>query len=230
MNKQIICTKISGIDDKSCDISKYKLTYPLSYEDYSDNPLEENPDLAFNKQLRSFKGIENYCGVCGGGSQNLYILSKLLEKNDISDIRLIDINPRQLNNFKDLSNICNKSRSDAEYKSALKDHCIKYCDDAEAGWDIYSSCKQNIERPIFSTDVNVKLIFDSIEQQLIKNDIKGKSFIYLSNIPNAKEVLDIIKTEDKFEEGTIVLLVDSLSISYNIGEKIGNDINVIFQG
>ena len=183
MTKQITCTRTPGASNNEfCNIDTHELAYPLSYEDYMDNPLEENPYLKFDNQLRSFKDIKNYYGVCGGGSQNLYILSKLLEKNDISDIQLIDINPRQLNNFKDLSDIYNRSRSDEEYESAIKDHCKKYCDDTEAEWDIHSSCKQNIEKPIFNTDVNVKLIFDSIEQQLIKNDIKANYLLRFTAI------------------------------------------------
>ncbi len=214
MNGPMICTD-------SCDVGAGKLEHPISNEIYSE--ITNNYDN-FDKQLRSIEGITNYHGVCGGGTQHLYILSKLLEGNDIRDIQLIDIDSRQLNNFIDITDIHNDSRWDREYESNLKKHCNDM-------WSpLYSCLKQNTERPKFSEDINVKLIHAPVEEHLKQNNTDGKYFIHLSNIPDNTNELDLIERKDNFEEGTIVLTVGPYAIGYTMYEKNGNDLKILFQG
>ena len=214
MDGRIRCTDLYDVDAG-------KLEPPISNEIYSE--ITNNYD-EFDKQLMSIEGITNYHGVCGGGTQHLYILSKLFEKNSIHDIQLIDIDSRQLKNFIDITDIHNDSRWDREYESKLK----KHCDDR---WSpLYSYLKQNTEKPKFSEDINVKLIHAPVEEHLKQNITDGKYFIHLSNIPDNTNELDLIEKKDNFEEGTIVLTVGSYAIGYTMYEKKGNDLKILFQG
>ena len=214
MIRQMICTG-------SYNVGTGELEHPLSYDNYSENSFENPPNNKFENQLRTIEGITNYQGICGGGTQHLYILSKLLEKNDIDDIQLIDINPQQLENFKKISNIYNTSGSDEEYMSALRDHC-------NGGWDIYSLFKENTKKPIFDENINVNLIHTSVEEHIEQINTKGKYFIYLSIIPYDTE-LDLIKRKDIFNEGTIVFTVGDFGMGYTMYEKKGNDLEILFQ-
>jgi hypothetical protein len=54
------------------------------------------------KFLRNFSNFGFYDGICGGGTHNLYILSRLLKNNDLREIILIDNKKSQLDNFKDI--------------------------------------------------------------------------------------------------------------------------------
>ena len=59
--------------------------------------------------LEKIYGLDKYVGVCGGGTQNLYILSKLCKNNNLKEIILIDKNKLQLDNFKQIIDIYNNS-------------------------------------------------------------------------------------------------------------------------
>ena len=58
-----------------------------------------NENLVSGRKVLSKIKADNFVGICGGGTQILYILSLLTRKNKLKSIKLIDYDKNQLLNF-----------------------------------------------------------------------------------------------------------------------------------
>ncbi len=169
--------------------------YLVSNEDYCDASLSA---------VGSLVGIIYYIGVCGGGTQNLCLLGKLLEKNNIERIRLVDKERRQLDNLGKIGDIYNKSDGDEKYSAALIRH---------AGGPlnmIYASV--NERKPKIRRDITIDT-WMGLAEDYLKNNVneRGRYFVYLSNAlfgwikeGESCEMLDRILSDEKFEDGSAV--------------------------
>ncbi len=164
-------------------ISKF-LSYPISNENLSNIGLN----------LERISNVTNYVGICGGGTQNLYILSKLCQRNKIREITLIDENKLQLDHFKHIVAAYNKSLDPERYtkeiikltKKPLSErvifNLIRYLRLDRTDYII-----TNLNRPTFDKNIRITLVYGDIFDFLSKIGHKGKYFLYLSNILNYRQ-------------------------------------------
>jgi len=177
--------------------------YPVSNESCSDEPI---------KMLWSIKGIDRYIGICGGGTQNLHLLSMLKRNNNIKEVHLVDCNRMQLYNFSKIAKIYNHSKDDAEYRTLLEQHIneVKYL----------SNLEPNKKKPCFDNDVTITLHNNDITDHLKNVKDPGRYFIYLSNIlydpiwmsnATSRDLLNQINAETCSKEGSIIFSAQLVS-------------------
>jgi hypothetical protein len=140
------------------------------------------------KFLRNLYNFDFYDGVCGGGTQNLYLLETLHHRNSFKKITLVDSEKKQLKNFKRIVEIYNSTKDEKEYKEKIiSNHQIfihfynrlNYLTKAET-----KVRELDLNRPAFSKDIRIKLINSDFNEYIRSIDLKGKHFIYASNICN----------------------------------------------
>ena len=141
--------------------------------------------------------MEHYLGICGGGTQNLYLLQLLTKKNRFKWKRLIDSNKEQLLNFVDITNVLAYSKGDLNYMSNLakRPHltygrCGQYVRyfyslfrDKSHGFE-----ETNLKMPNLR-NVEIELVFSEFTRYMKTETLpKGKYFIYISNIFSYKNM------------------------------------------
>ncbi len=166
-----------------------------------------NEDLSFaEKILPKFAGIEHYVGICGGGTGDLYLLSKL--ESELKTVTLVDSSGWQLGNFRELADIYNKSHSEAEYGAHIRHHYKK--DKSHTGYDDQTT----LGLPKFKALPTIALKHSNIEKYLKNINVKGKYFVYLSNTlwcwwtaseKEAKALVSSICDNPNIEDGSIIV-------------------------
>lgn len=187
------------------DLSHIKdVNYPISNERYSEKTL------GF---IRRIEGIENYIGICGGGNQNLTILSCLQKRNRLSTVRLIDDSPAQIENFYRIAMIFSLSSNSEEYQENLK----SWQNRRFSGDTVEKLGFHLQELPIIKKKISIDLHISDINYYLRNLVFEGRYFIYLSNVfgydaDRLNVPLNIISEGNKFKNGTVVMSVDTRSI------------------
>ena len=140
------------------------------------------------KFLTKLSGFDFYDGVCGGGTQNLYLLQILHKKNKFKRITLIDYEESQLKNFKRIVGIYNSTSAKNEYQEKILNNYqirmrflnwLNYLTKAEI-----KVKKLNLKKPVFYKDIRIKLVNSDFNDYIKSINIKGKYFIYASNLCN----------------------------------------------
>lgn len=181
-----------------------EINYPVSNERYSEETLEF---------LRRIENIESYIGICGGGNQNLAILSCLQERNKSFRVKLIDDSPAQIENFYSIAKIFSISSDSIEYQENLKH------------WQSKRFSKEIIEKlgfhfqqlPIIKNRVSIDFHVSDINYYLRNLISEGRHFVYLSNVfgydaDRLNTPLNIISEDNRFRNGTVIMSVDTRSI------------------
>ena len=158
-------------------ISK-KVTFPIANEDLT--PVTRN--------LRKLRGMNYYLGICGGGTQNLYLLQILSKSNKFKWRRLIDNDREQLLNFIDIKDALVYSKSDLHYLSNLakrrhivENAYVKYFyflfKNKSRGFE-----ETNLERPQLK-GMEIELVYSEFLKYITTEKLpRGKYFIFISNI------------------------------------------------
>lgn len=154
-----------------------------------------NEDLTkLKKDLLKFSDIDYYFGVCGGGTQNIFLLAMLTKKNRLKKIELLDIQTEPLINFTYVAKAYNTSKDDLHYLTRLvkayrrfkiKPETIPYRRFFSQMFFHKSSGfeETNFKKHLLNRKIIVKLKHRDILKYIEKGKIKpGKYFIYLSNI------------------------------------------------
>lgn len=197
-----------------------KCAFPVSNETYDSKTMSI---------LKSLEGIERYAGVCGGGTQNLFLLDVLTYKNRIQQACLVDTDREQLYNMGRLARICDDSEDDEEYSSAIRQHVrergMRY---HENRFPVYLTFRANSTKPHIKNDIVISMLNDSIENYLDEIAEPGKYFVYLSNalvdhinMTTSIEILHDIESNDRFCEGSVVFLTDQSCSGAMLLEKRG---------
>ena len=181
-----------------------EICYHISNERYSDNTL---------RFLEELRGIEKYVGICGGGNQNLMILSSLQKNNKRFSAELVDIIPAQIENFYLISEIFSLSSTTGEYQNRLET------------WQLHAYSKRISdglgfhlqELPVMKDCLEISFSLSDINRYLNKVAEKAKYFVYLSNVfengdERFRELLSVVSRDKKFDDGTTLMLVDTRSI------------------
>ncbi|MEM0143648.1 MAG: hypothetical protein QXL94_06825 [Candidatus Parvarchaeum sp.] len=163
-----------------------KVNFPISNEDLS--PLA--------KDLEKISGLNYYIGICGGGTQNIYLLYLLSNKNKFKSIRLLDVNKEQLLNFIDIVNVLKSSKNDLQYLSNLvkRQHTIiggvsstytrflKYFYPMFKN-KFYGFEETNLKRYLLRNFKEIELLQSDLTKYLVSERLqRGKYFVYVSNI------------------------------------------------
>ncbi len=185
--------------------------YPVS------NEMAESKDME-----KSVRGLDGYIGICGGGTQNISILSRLSRHNDLEKIVLVDRNYDQLENFRKVSEIFNSSEDSKAYREKLKKHFLS----SKGYLSRYSSTViDSMEKPVLKDDTVVKLVNSDIYSYLGKKKKAGSYAIYMSNairIPaDLKYTLNALSADDEIKDGSILILADQTLKNYYLLKKEG---------
>ncbi len=172
--------------------------YPTSNEIYSKDAV------AFLDGYKADR-FDGYIGICGGGTQNLFILSRLLRGNHLKSIVLLDIDINQLHNFAYLVRKHN-TKNERRYQRILSERGIEALTPRET-LDFLSV---NITKPVITNDVSIGLECMDILEYLKRINENGRYFIYLSNAVSTnhigerdtKAIFRKILESEKFESGT----------------------------
>jgi hypothetical protein len=155
-----------------------KVTFPIANEDLT--PIAND--------LRKLKGMKYYLGICGGGTQNLYLLQMLSNSNNFKWKRLIDNDKEQLLNFIDIKDALMYSKDDLHYLSNLAKRqnvvegiYVRYFyflfKNKSRGFE-----ETNLRRPKLK-NMEIELVHSEFLKYVTNEKLpKGKYFIYLSNI------------------------------------------------
>lgn len=155
-----------------------KVTFPIANEDLT--PI--------TKKLKKLIGLNYYLGICGGGTQNLYLWQILDRSNKFKWKRLIDKDREQLLNFIDISEAFTYSKDDLQYLSNLakRQHEVKSIyvryfyflfKNKSRGFE-----KTNLRRPKLK-NMEIGLVYNEFLRYIKTEKLpRGKYFIYLSNI------------------------------------------------
>ncbi len=171
-------TKIYIENCKDSENTRKKPKYPVSNEYLK-------PAAKFLTKLSNF---DFYDGVCGGGTQNLYLLQTLHQKNRLKTITIIDYEKAQLKNFKRIAKIYNSTNDKKEYQEKIISNSRIFV--RVFNWLNYSTKaeikvkKLNLKKPVFYKDIRIKLINSDFNDYISSINLKGKHFIYASNICN----------------------------------------------
>ena len=181
-----------------------EVNYPISNERYSEETLQF---------LRRIRNIENYIGICGGGNQNLTILSCLQESNESFKVKLVDDSPAQIENFYSIAMIFSNSSTTAEYQENLKHWQSK-----RFPRDMVEKSRFHYQQlPIIKNGLNIDFHVSDISYYLRNVISEGRHFIYLSNVfgydaDRLKVPLNIISEDNRFRNSSVVMSVDTRSI------------------
>ena len=176
--------------------------------------------------LEKTYGLEKYIGICGGGTQNLYILSKLCKHNNLKEIVLIDENGLQLDNFKQIITLYNNfSQSQYEHEliklikkraERIRFNIIRYL-----RFDKEKYKRTNLAKPPFNKNIKITLVTGDIFDFLSKASYNGKYFFYLSNILNYRErttnvggrsakLIEVLKNKNVASNSLLLLIRSTL--------------------
>lgn len=199
---KITVTNLQDILTAKPEIKLDELSFPTSNERYPQRV----------DRLLSEIEVDRYVGVCGGGTQNLYLLSLLQAKNGLSKVVFVDREIKQLRNFLDLAALFNDSKSMESYESGIKRRVNASMHSSYIG--VPNFVKTNIRRPALKSDLEVELKFSNIDDYIEGLSDEGRYFIYLSNIyqlgwlgyENTESLLDEISESDTFEPGSVVFM------------------------
>ena len=162
------------------------VVFPIANEDLS--PIA--------KDLKRTTEFNYYVGICGGGTQNIYLLYLLTKKNSFKLIRLLDVNKEQLLNFIDIINVMKGSKNDLQYISNLtkRPHTIVSIADQTYTRFMryfipmfrsksYGFEETNLKKYTLQKVKRIELVYSDIAKYLNSEHLqKGKYFIYVSNI------------------------------------------------
>jgi hypothetical protein len=170
------------IISKKFDIKKHERPkFPISNECFT--PIKAT--------LNSLIGLDYYLGICGGGTQNIYLLSQLLLHNRFKKLALIDTKLVELDNFRYVAKAYNKTNDDLHYFASLIKHYKRFnINDAlpyyRFFWPSFFYDSFIFEETNFKKELPKNIIVHleqaDIFKQISNNDLPiGKYFIYLSN-------------------------------------------------
>jgi hypothetical protein len=155
-----------------------RVTFPIANEDLT--PIA--------KTLRKLKDMTYYLGICGGGTQNLYLLQVLSKSNKFKWRRLIDNDREQLLNFMDLKEALVYSKDDLHYLSKLakRQHRVEGIYDRYFYFLFKNRSngfeETNLKRPKLK-NMEIELVYSEFFKYINTEKLpRGKYFIYLSNI------------------------------------------------
>lgn len=157
-----------------------KPIYPISNENF----------IPVKKNLESFKGFQYYIGICGGGTQNIFLLSLLTKNNKFKKISLVDKKISALVNFTYIAKAYNKSKDDLHYFSntikAYRRFKVNYIPYFRFFLPMFRYKSYGFEETNFKYYQLKKDLTIYLEKadmvEYIRNLPSGKYFIYLSNI------------------------------------------------
>ena len=162
------------------------VVFPIANEDLS--PIA--------KDLKRTTEFNYYVGICGGGTQNIYLLYLLTKKNSFKLIRVLDVNKEQLLNFIDITNVMKRSKNELQYISNLtkRPHTIvNRADQTYARFvryfipmfrsKSYGFEETNLKKYTLQKVKRIELVHSDLAKYLNSEYLqKGKYFIYVSNI------------------------------------------------
>lgn len=179
--------------------------YQISNESYSTELIGE-----FDKH----SDFNTFIGICGGGTQVLYLLSKLSKNNQLESCSIVDIATEQLKNLEELIDIYDKSKDNCAYaKNIAKKIGVTDAVEKTHLCSLYDKYQlsTNFVKPVPNYNVEIGLYESDIIDFLKKSDGPGKCFIYLSNalfsyINNMRAIglLSNVLCSPKFKNGTVV--------------------------
>ena len=173
------------------EINLNNISYKSKLLNYS---ISNESLFNISEGLEKIYGLDKYVGICGGGTQNLYILSKLCKNNNLKEIILIDKNKLQLDNFKQIIGIYNNS-SKKRYEDELIKLIKKRTDERIKFYIIRHRFDKeeykltNLTKQSFNKNLKITLVIGDIFDFLSKINYKGKYFFYLSNVLNYKKII-----------------------------------------
>jgi hypothetical protein len=155
------------------------VTFPIANEDFS----------TISNDLKKVKSMKYYLGICGGGTQNLYLLQLLIKMNSFRWIRLIDTNREQLLNFIDIVNALEDSKDDLSYISKLAKRKQRIPDGRYIRYfslmferESFGFEETNLRKPKLK-DMEIELVNNEFLKYVKTENLpRGKYFIYVSNI------------------------------------------------
>ena len=159
-----------------------------------------NENLVSGRKVLSKIKADNFIGICGGGTQILYILSLLTRKNKLKSIKLIDYDKNQLLNFNYIVKAYKKNKDTIHYitdlskrpdltegKLLLKGNAIinrsyRFIAPMLFNKD-YGFEETNLRKPKIKGDLKIDLIYENFFKYIKTAKLKeGKYLIYVSNI------------------------------------------------
>ena len=158
-----------------------------------------NENLVVAKHILSKIKIDNFIGICGGGTQILYILSLLTRKNKLKSIKLVDYDKNQLLNFNYIVKAYEKNKDPIHYiadlskrpdftdgklpeKGPLSSRSFRLVAPMLFNKD-YGFEETNLRRPKIKGNLRIELIYETFDKYFKTAKLKkGKYLIYTSNI------------------------------------------------
>ncbi len=173
--------KIFGYDASSLDEMLLQRTKPITgTSSIPGNAYAVSNETFGDSDLAgvNFSDLEHYAGICGGGTQNLYLLGKFTD--GLKSVTLIDKSAWQLENFRKLIGIYNKSGTRKQYANSIHKHLIS------AGL-CKEDCGYSLKEGVFSKPhlvgiPKIKLKKADVVDALTEVTTHGTYLIYLSNV------------------------------------------------
>ena len=154
-----------------------------------------NENLVSAKRILSKIEVDNFIGICGGGTQILYILSLLTRKNKLKSIKLIDYNKNQLLNFNYILKAYEKNKDPIHYiadlskrpdftdgklpwYSSLYDRSLRFIAPMLFNKD-YGFEETNLRRPKIKGNLRIELIHETFDKYFKTAKLKKKKISYL---------------------------------------------------
>lgn len=178
VNHKIITTP------KRFSLKKGILIFPVANENFR----------SIEHRIDKIRDADFYLGVCGGGTQNIYLLSILSKNCSLKSIELVDLNVVALENFINISEAFNKSEDSLYYLSNIikKYRQFKFKPKIIPYWRFFFGMfkygsngfeETNFRKVSLKKNILVKLKSGDILSYMKKENGKtGKYFVYLSNI------------------------------------------------
>ena len=158
--------------------------------------------------LRNLSGMDEYAGICGGGDQNLYLLSLLMKNNDLRRITLFDNNVSQLVNFKNIVKIFNTREGD-DYVFAMDTKSL----------GSRSSTRGNdwrCRKPKIKSDLEINGMLCDFAGRVCRINERGRYFLYFSNTmfdsahispARSARVLRSVLANEMIKDGSVLMLM-----------------------
>ena len=181
----------------------------------------EGYSAGLRKVLGNLSGIGAYVGICGGGDQNLYLLSLLLKNNDLRAVTLVDDDVGQLLNFKDIVRIFNTKRG-FDYVSSMDLEGMRFQKNPCEDW--------RCQKPKISGGLVVNGVLYDIVEYLRGLEERGTYFIYLSNalffhIPfdRSLQALEALLDNEVIADGSVAMQMTMGLSECNLLRKTGGE-------
>lgn len=163
------------------------------------NFIISNENLVVAKHILSKIKVDNFIGICGGGTQILYILSLLTRKDKLKSIKLIDYDKNQLLNFNYILKVYEKNKDPIHYiaylskrpdftdgklpkDESLRNRALRFIAPMLFNKD-YGFEETNLRRPKIKGKLRIDLIHENFYTYMKSARLKkGKYLIYTSNI------------------------------------------------